>query len=474
MDEKRIDELIKKVVGEFQTTIESNDKTAAPKGKNGVFDSIDHAIDAAHTAQVELMALSLEKRAALIAAMKAMALKHADMLGEMAVSETGMGKNPDKAGKVKLVAEKTPGVEDVKPRVYTGDHGMVLEERAPYGVIGSLTPSTNPPSTIINNAISAIAGGNSIVFNPHPAAKGVSLKALQLMNDAIKEAGGPENLLTSINEPTQDTSEILLKNEKIALILATGGEFMVNLVMNSGKKAIVGGPGNPPCIVDETADIPKAALDIVTSSSFDNNVICVLEKEVFAVDSIADSLISNMCKNGAYELKGDDIEKVTSMLIAKDEGAGYRVPVINKKYVGKDAAVILKDAGIEVPATTRIAIMDVPWDHPMVQVEQLLPVLPIVRVKDWKEAKEHALKTEHGYRHTFTMHSTNIDRLSDMAKACNASIFVKNGMSLQGLGYLGEGPTTMTIATPTGEGITTAITFTRIRRCAMVDRFRIV
>ncbi len=475
MDKNEIEKLVRKVVDEFvKEGVAISNSQNAISSKEGIFSNIDDAITAARIAQKDIEKLPLDIRSKIVDNMKKVALENADMLGEMAVEETGMGRMPDKADKVRLVANKTPGVEDVKPMVYTGDHGMVLEERAPYGVIGSLTPSTNPPSTIVNNGISAIAGGNAIVFNPHPAAKNVSNKTVQLMHRAIIDAGGPKNLICSIETPSQESSEKLMKHPYLNLLLATGGEFMVHLAMNSGKKTIVGGPGNPPCLVDETADISKAAKDIVISSSFDNNVVCVLEKEVFVVESVADQLISEMKKHNVYEIKGDDIKRVTDLLIAKDEGTGYRVPTINKKYVGKDPYIILKDAGITIPQNTRLAIMQVNWDHPMVQVEQLLPVLPIVRVKDWEDGAMHSLETEHHYRHTFIMHSTNIDRLSYMARECDASIFVKNGMSLQGLGYMGEGPTTMTIATPTGDGITTAMTFTRRRRCALIDRFRIV
>ena len=472
MDEKDIDKLVKRVVEEFKK--ENISIGGSSTSSNGIYDNIDDAIRASRKAQEEFIELSLEERDKILTAMKQAALKNADMLGQMAIDETGMGKMSDKADKIRLVAMKTPGIEDVKPRIYTGDHGLVLEERAPYRVIGAITPSTNPASTVLSNGLCALTGGNTMVFNPHPAAKNVTLKTVEILNKAAVEVGGPQNLLTSIKEPTQETSEKLMNHKNINLLVATGGEFMVGLAMHSGKKAIVGGPGNPPCIVDETADIEKAAEAIVTSSSFDNNTVCVLEKEVFVVDSVADKLISSMRNHKVYEIAESDIDRVTKLIIAKDEGTGYRVPIINKKYVGKAPFIILKDAGIDIPEDTILAIMQVKWDHPLVQVEQLLPILPIVRVADWKEAVERAIETEHHYRHTFTMHSTNIDRLSYMAKKCDASIFVKNGMSLQGLGYMGEGPTSMTIATPTGEGVTTPITFTRIRRCALVDRFRIV
>jgi propionaldehyde dehydrogenase len=309
MDEKDIDKLVKRVIEEFKK--ENIFTGEISVSSNGIYDNIDDAIQASEKAQKEFIELSLEERDKILTAIKQAALKNADMLGQMAIDETGMGKMPDKADKLRLVTTKTPGIEDVKPRVYTGDHGLVLEERAPYRVIGAITPSTNPASTVLSNGLCALAGGNTMVFNPHPAAKNVTLKTVEILNKAAVEVGGPQNLLTSIKEPTQKTSEKLMNHKNINLLVATGGEFMVGLAMHSGKKAIVGGPGNPPCIVDETADIERAAEAIVTSSSFDNNTVCVLEKEVFVVNSVADKLISSMKNHKVYEIAESDIDRVT-------------------------------------------------------------------------------------------------------------------------------------------------------------------
>ena len=470
--ENNLEALIKKVIGELSD--KGISVTPGPVStKSCTFENIDEAIDRAFEAQSELSALTLDDRQRILESMIRVSREQTTVLGEMAVNETGLGRMPDKSYKIQLVLEKTPLTEDIRPYAFSGDHGMTLVERAPYGVIGAISPSTNPVSTVINNALSAIAAGNSIVFNPHPAAKNVTIKTIQILRQGISDALGPENLITTVAEPTRESGLSLFKNEKVAVLLVTGGEAIVRLAMNSGKKVIAAGPGNPPVIVDETADIDKAAKDIVLGASFDNGVVCVLEKEVFVVESVATELVEKMQKHGAFLLNEEQVEKLTSLVIAKDEGEGFRIPVINKKWVGKDAGRILAEIGIS-GVNTGLGIFEVKWDHPMVQVEQLMPMLPVVRVKDFAEAADLAVKTEHGFRHTFVMHSKNIENLSRMARMCNASIFVKNGPSLSGLGYKGEGFTTMSIATPTGEGLTRARTFTRERRCTLVDYFRII
>jgi len=243
--------------------------------------------------------------------------------------------------------------------------------------------------------------------------------------------------------------------------------------MNSGKKVIGAGPGNPPCVVDETADIARAGRDIVRGGGFDNNIVCICEKEVIAVDSIADRLKQEMCINGAHELNEEQIAAVTKLVIA-DPGRPGHEGAPNKKFVGKDPYVIAKAAGIDVPESTRLLLCEVPLDHPLFWTEQLMPVMPLVRVPNVDEAIDLAVKVEHGFRHTAMMHSLNIAKLSKMARAMNCSIFVKNGPCVSGLGVGGTGYTSLSIASPTGEGVTRARDFTRERRCVVVDYFRIV
>jgi len=440
---------------------------------DGVFPDVDSALKAAELSQRELEAQSLDMRREIIAVLRRTAEENAQTLARMAVDETKLGRYEDKIKKNLCVARLTPGTEDLRPIAWTGDHGLTLVERAPYGVIGSITPCTNPSETIICNGIGMIAGGNSVVFNPHPTAKGTSAFTVRLLNKAIAAAGGPRNLLCCIGEPTQETAGEMMKHPKVRLVVVTGGGGVVKAAMNSGKKAICAGPGNPPVVVDETADIAKAGKDIVAGASLDNNIICVDEKELIAVESIADRLKAEMKAHGAHEVTGRDIERLTNLVISKRNAPPHE-SVVNKQWVGKDAAVILKELGISAPADTRLVLVDVERDHPLLWSEQLMPVFPITRARHVDEAIDLALEMEHGYRHTASMFSRNIEKLSKMARLVNCSIFVKNGSNGCGLGLGGEGYTSFTIASPTGEGLTSAKDFTRVRRCTLVDYFRIV
>ncbi|MDP1623962.1 MAG: aldehyde dehydrogenase EutE [Bacteroidales bacterium] len=439
----------------------------------GVFSNINEAIHAAGSAFTALNKLTLETRKEIIANIRKTALANNEVISRMAHEETGFGRWEDKIIKNELGITKTPGIEDVVTESYSDDHGLTLVERAPYGVIGSITPSTNPIVTIISNSIGMIAGGNAVVFNPHPAAKKSSAWLISLLNNAITEAGGPANLLTCIDEPTIDSAKDLMSHHDIALLVVTGGPAVVRVAMNSGKKVIAAGPGNPPCVVDETADLVKAGADIVNGASFDNNVICICEKEIIVVASVADRLKEELKKNGAFELTGDEVEKITELVISDPGGPG-KEGAAEKKYIGKNADFIARAIGLAVPETTRLLLCEVGSDHPLVWTEQLMPVMPLVRVKDVDTAIDLAVACEHGFRHTAIMHSLNIAKLSKMAKAMNCSIFIKNGPSYAGLGHGGAGFASFTIASPTGEGVTRARTFTRERRCTLVDYFRII
>ena len=339
---------------------------------------------------------------------------------------------------------------------------------APYGVIGSITPSTNPSETVICNSIGMIAGGNAVVFNPHPNACKTANYAVDLVNRAVLAAGGPENLVVSVYKPTMDTSKEMMASPAVRMLVATGGPGVVRTLLSSGKKAIGAGAGNPPVIVDETADIKKAARDIVAGASFDNNLPCIAEKECFAVNSIADELIAGMQEAGAYLIKDSQIEKLLKIALIEKDGK-YS---INKKWVGKDAGKFLKELGIN--SDTRLIICETKANHPFVQVEMMMPILPIVRVADIDEAIDKAVAAEHGNRHSAHIHSTNINNLTRFAREVETTIFVKNAPSYAGIGAGGEGYTTFTIAGPTGEGLTAAHSFTRQRRCVMVDGLHIV
>lgn len=443
------------------------------KDSDGTFDTMEEAIDAAYTAQKKLLNFSIEERERLIAAMRKAIVDSAMEIATLAVSETGMGRIDHKYLKMKLVAEKTPGTEVLKADVYTGDKGLTLIERGAFGVIGAITPSTNPAATVACNAIGMIAGGNTVVFAPHPGSYNTSLEMLRILNKAIKSAGGPENLITAVRIPNIENTKILMNDKRIRLLVATGGPEIVRITLSSGKKAIGAGAGNPPVVVDETADIKKAARDIIAGCSFDNNLPCIAEKEVIAVENIYEELISEMKKNRAvYELNDEEAEALKERIFQYPDGSTK--PRINRDYIGRNAATILSRIKDNVPQGIECLIYRADNSHPFVQEELMMPILPIVKAKDVDEAIELAVLDEHGNRHTGMMHSKNVENLTKMARAIDTTIFVKNAPSYAGIGFGGEGHTTFTIAGPTGEGLTNALSFTRVRRCTMVEYFRIV
>lgn len=440
-------------------------------GREWLCAAVEGAVASAKAAQAELIGMTLEKRGKLLDAMRRSALQNVRYLSELANSETGYGKVEDKILKNTLAIQKTPGIEDLTAEAISGDFGLTLVERAPFGVIGAITPSTNPTSTVINNAVSMIAAGNAVVFNPHPSAKRASVETMRILNEAIVSAGGPAALICTVKEPTLETGKCVMEHPDIPLLAITGGEAVVRAAMKTGKKVIAAGPGNPPVIVDDTALIHQAAKDIVDGASFDNNVLCIAEKEVFVYRAVAEQLMDGMRQHGAFRIAGGDIDKVVKTVLIHKDGK-Y---AINRKYVGRDAAVILKDSGVAFTGNPRLVIAEVDESHPFVTVEMLMPVLGIVKIEhDIHAAIQKAIRAEGGCHHTALMHSQNVTHLSMAARALDTTIFVKNAPSYAGLGFNGEGYTSLTIATPTGEGITSARSFTRLRRCVLHGNFRIV
>lgn len=437
------------------------------EGRRGSFPDIDSAVTAAEKAFLEFKSVPVEQRKRIIAAIREICLDHLKEISAIAVEETGLGRYDDKLKKNRLAIVKTPGVEDVEPDAFTGDDGLTLQEKAPFGVIGSITPCTNPSETIICNGIGMIAGGNSVVFNPHPSAKKTSVFTIDLLNRAVLHEGGPPNLFTTVFNPTIQSAQSLMTHPKIRLLVVTGGPAVVAAAMKSGKRVIAAGPGNPPVVVDETADPDKAGKDIVTSASCDNNIICVIEKEIIVTQKAADALKKSLLTHGAVEIGSYQAKRLEKILL---DDSGHP----NKKWVGKDIQKILAEIGMDVEPHKRLGIVETGPDHPFAVEEMLMPVVPFIRVRDINDAIELAYKLEGGCFHTAVIHSKNIEHMHRMALKMNTSIFVKNGMALAGLGMGGEGPTSFTIASPTGEGLTTARHFTRIRRCVVSGYFRIV
>ncbi|MDZ5474064.1 aldehyde dehydrogenase family protein [Bacillus sp. 31A1R] len=453
-------------------------------GELGVFERMEDAIEASFLAQKEYVSsFQVKDRERIISAIRNVILSEKETLARMVLEETKLGRYEDKIAKHELAAAKTPGIEDLRTAAFSGDDGLTIVEQAPFGLIGAVTPVTNPTETVVNNAIGMLAAGNAVVFNVHPSSKNVCAFAVQLINKAIKESGGPANLVTMVKNPTLDTMNVLVESPKVRMLVGTGGPGLVKALLQSGKKAIGAGAGNPPVIVDDTADMENAAKSIINGASFDNNLLCIAEKEVFVLDSVADDLIFNMLNNGAYMLDQHQLQQVMSFALEENEKQvaqgcsldNKREYHVSKHWVGKHAGLFLEKLGVQAPSNVKLLICEVDFDHPFVQLEQMMPVLPIVRVKNLDDAIDLAVKAEHGNRHTAIMHSKNVDHLTKFARAIETTIFVKNASSLAGVGFGGEGHATMTIAGPTGEGITSARTFTRQRRCVLAEGgFRII
>lgn len=455
VNEQMIQNIVKEVVAKMQIS-------ADVTGNHGVFKDMNEAIEAAKKSQKIVAKMSMDQREKIISNIRTKIKENAETFAHMGVQETGMGNVGHKILKHQLVAEKTPGTEDITTTAWSGDRGLTLIEMGPFGVIGAITPCTNPSETVLCNTIGMLAGGNTVVFNPHPAAIKTSIYAVNMLNEASIEAGGPDNIAVTVEKPTMETSAVMMKHKDIPLIAATGGPGVVTAVLSSGKRGIGAGAGNPPALVDETADIRKAAEDIVNGCTFDNNLPCIAEKEIVAVDSIADELMHYMVsEQGCYLASKEEQDALTEVVLKGGK--------LNRKCVGRDAKTLLGMIGVQVPDNIRCITFEGPKEHPLIATELMMPILGVVRAKDFDDAVEQAVWLEHGNRHSAHIHSKNVDNITKYAKAIDTAILVKNGPSYSALGFGGEGFCTFTIASRTGEGLTSASTFTKRRRCVMTD-----
>lgn len=478
IDEKLIEQIVRNVVDKVAATSYSGTLSSSGASnystkvnKDGpLFDNIETAIAAAKEAQKRFVDLGRDARYGIVESIRKASLANAEKWAKMAVEETGMGRVEDKIIKNIVAAERTLGPEDLEIKSYSRcctDNGTLTVDMAPYGVIAAITPMTNPAPMIINNTIIMISAGNSVVFLPHPSAKKVTLDALLVVHQAIVDAGGPENLITSTKEPNINNASICMAHKDIDLICATGGPAIVQIAMKSGKKVLGAGPGNPPVLVDDTADIARAAREIVAGASFDNNILCNEEKVLICMRSVADKLLNELSKNNCMILNSEEAQRVTNLVVKNGE--------IDKKLMGKDCAVILKQAGINAKDDLRLAVFVANDEmHPLVQHEQLMPILPMVIVETFEEGVRMACRVEHGFKHTAIIHSNNIERITYFAQEINTTTVQVNGSSQRSGGDLHNGGTSWTIAGATGEGCTTPRSFTRQRRLSIYGAMNFV
>ncbi len=436
-------------------------------GRHGVFTDANEAIAAANDAYEQLCERGMEDRKRIIDHIRRISIDQCVELGTMEMEETKIGRLDHKIEKLKTLGEKTPGVEFMKSEVFSGDHGLAVIEHAPFGVIGAITPVTHSLPTITGNAVNMIAAGNTLVVNPHPSGKRVAAEGVRRFNEAIRQDVGIDNLICIISEPTLDSANAIFKHRDVKLICVTGGPGVARAALNSGKRAIVAGPGNPPVVVDETADLDRAARSMIRGASYDNNLLCIGEKEVFVVDEVFDRMMDAMERAGAVRLSCREIGELTRNAIVQVGDDKHDAP--SKDFLGKDAAVLGRGAGRPVCDDVDLLFGETDESSPFLHVEQMMPFLPFVRVRDVDEAIAKAKYYEHGFKHTAIIHSTNVHNMTKMGRALGTTLFVKNGPSMSSLGLGGEGYLSFSIAGPTGEGVTTPLTFTRERRCSMID-----
>ncbi|MDE0398762.1 MAG: aldehyde dehydrogenase [Candidatus Poribacteria bacterium] len=466
IDEKQIEEIVSQVLKTLQQggstavqpTLSGGASTAS---RAGVFATAAEAIAAAKTAQAAFVKLGFAKRREIIEAIKAVSLANAERLADLAVQDTNMGNAAHKVMKNEGAVTLSPGVEDLISEAISGDSGTLLIEYVPFGVINSITPTTNPTSTVINHAIIMLSAGNAVVFSPHPNARDCTEETMHVINEAIVKAGAPPNLLTSVANASLRTAKEIMEHPDIAMLVATGGASVVKAALSSGKKTIAAGPGNPPAIIDETADVQEAAKHVIAGTSFDNNLLCIGEKALFVIESVANETVRELTQNNGHLLNASQLQDLEAVVSENGES--------NKEYIGKDATTILNAAGITAPAGTVAIVVEVPADHNFVINEYLMPILPVVRCRDFDEALAGALRAEGGRGHTAVLHTNNTKRITQFNKAMDCSVVVINAPSYASCGLEGEGFLAMTIAGPTGEGYTRPRTFTRQRRLTVAN-----
>jgi aldehyde dehydrogenase len=438
-------------------------------GRRGVFDCPDQAIAAARDAFEQLSQRGMEDRRRIISHIRRIASDQCVELGTMEMEETKIGRLEHKIEKLKVLGERTPGVEFMRSEVYSGDRGLAVIEHAPFGVIGAITPVTHSLPTLTGNAINMIAAGNSVVVNPHPSGKRVAVEGVKRYNEAIYKDLGIDNLISIIAEPTLESANTIFNHRNVALICVTGGPAVARAAMKCGKRAVVAGPGNPPVVVDDTADFDRAAKAIIYGCSYDNNLLCIAEKEVFVIESAFDRMMAAMERAGAVRLSEREVAALTKAAIVPVGEGEHKHDAPSKEFLGKDAAVLARAAGRSVSPDVEVLFGETDVTNPFVPVEQMMPFLPFVRCRDFDEAVDRAKEAEHGFRHTSIIHSNNVKHMTRMGKIMDTTLFVKNGPCVASLGLGGEGYISFSIAGPTGEGVTTPLTFTRERRCSMID-----
>lgn len=434
----------------------------------GIFESVNDAIGFVRGAYERYQTLSLEDRCEIVEAIRSTLLENAEVIAMLAVQETGMGNYADKLVKLEAAIKETPGFEDLVTDVQTGDRGMTLYELSGFGVVCTVEPIQSPAASLVNHVIGLVAAGNAVVICPNPRALQTSKYVTRLISNAIVNVCGIDNLVVSLDENSILKTEEVMHHPDVDMIVCNGGNSALREAFSCGKKVIGEGRANSTVLVDETADLHAAAFDISRSASFDNNLIHGCEKALIVVESVKEALLQEFAKCKAHVITTNaELEKLANTILTEDS-------VLKRKWQGKAAGCILDAAGIAHAADVKLVVVLCDAHHPFVLEELCVPVLPCVGVATYEEGLELLLETEQRYKHTASIHSSNIDRLSEAAKVLQTATFIKNGPALSGVGLLSPGsPFALTVANTTGEGCITARHFTRRRKCILTNGFSI-
>ncbi|MGF1530247.1 MAG: aldehyde dehydrogenase [Puniceicoccaceae bacterium] len=477
LNESAIRDVVAEVIAQLRASgkLETSSPKIGKGKRHGVFEDAASAARAARSGFEQLSKKGWAGRAKVVEIVKTMCSQKSETWGKLEFEETKIGRLEHKIAKLEGI-KNVLGTEYLTPHGMSGDAGITMDESAPWGVVGCITPVTHSIPTISGNIVNIVAAGNAVVFNPHPGGAACAATAIEAFNEAIEAALGITNLICTVEKPSLESFNELCASEDINLLCITGGPAVVAAAMKTGKRALCAGPGNPPVVVDDCSalDFNKVARDIIFGGGFDNNLLCIGEKQIFAVGAAYEKIREALARQGAVMLNGQQTEAIKREVFdIKDGGGGCSHAVLNRKYVGADAAVLGKLAGLNLDPRVEMLIAETEADDLFVEEEQMMPLLPLVRTSSFAEAVSLAKESEHNYKHSAMVHTMNVSNMTLMARAMDTSIFVKNGPCTAGLGMGGEGYISFSIATTTGEGITTPRTFTRFRRCTLVDQLNL-
>ncbi|NOT26636.1 MAG: aldehyde dehydrogenase family protein, partial [Acidobacteria bacterium] len=364
---------------------------------------------AARQAQTQLTELSQEQIDAIVGAMADAVTPHAEALARLAVEETGYGVVADKVQKNLFASRRV--YDFIRPIRSVGvinriEDKKIIEIAEPFGVVAAIVPSTNPTSTAIYKVLISLKARCAIVISPHPSAVRCITRAVEIMAEAAARSGAPAGAIGWMKTVTLEGTQELMRHRDVAVILATGGMGLVRAAYSAGKPAYGVGPGNAPCYVERSADLRKAARDIMTGKTFDNGVLCSSPNSVVVDESVAEELRREFQAAGAYFMNQSEMD-----LLARGLVTPQRLP--NPAFVGKPASFIAGKVGISVPEGIRVLVAPlagVGRDYPL-SIEKLSPILSWYGVTDWREGCERCIQILRygGMGHTMSVHSKNDD-----------------------------------------------------------------